>query len=196
MRTYPIIAVIVACLCSFLFADPYPLAVDPTGEKLGDKPVAYQHQGRDLLFANEQSLEAFKKDPAALLKKVDEQIVEQQLKLYPIDTCVVAGEKLGEMGDPVNVVVNNRLIRLCCGGCKKSAITKYDEHVKKLNAAAIEQQAPKYANKTCVVSEQDEVGDKPTDLVIGGRLVRLCCEDCEAAVKANPAKYLAKVESK
>ena len=38
-------------------------------------------------------------------------------KPYPLDTCLVAGEKLGEMGDPVVLVVGNQQVKLCCDGC-------------------------------------------------------------------------------
>jgi len=195
MRTTTLVSLIICCLTAFSFAEPYPLATDPTGEKLGDKPIAFQHEGRDLLFASEASLEAFKKDPATMLNKVDEQIVEQQTKIYPLETCVITGEKLGSMGKPVDKVVNNRLERLCCKGCSKKAVTQFDDNVKKLNAAVIEQQLPKYANKTCVVSG-DDLGDKPVDHVVAGRLVRLCCDDCIKALDANPAKYLEKIETK
>lgn len=36
---------------------------------------------------------------------------------YPIDTCVVSGEKLGGMGDTVKFDYQGREIRFCCPGC-------------------------------------------------------------------------------
>jgi hypothetical protein len=41
---------------------------------------------------------------------------------YPLDTCVVSGEKLGEMGEPVDYIYKedgepDRLVRLCCKMC-------------------------------------------------------------------------------
>jgi hypothetical protein len=41
---------------------------------------------------------------------------------YPLDTCVVSGEKLGEMGAPVDYIYKedgkpDRLVRLCCKMC-------------------------------------------------------------------------------
>jgi hypothetical protein len=38
-------------------------------------------------------------------------------KPYPLDTCLVAGEKLGEMGEPLVVVVGNQQVKLCCDHC-------------------------------------------------------------------------------
>ena len=44
-------------------------------------------------------------------------VVKAQVKDYPLDTCVVTGEKLGSMGDPIDYVFGNRLVRFCCKGC-------------------------------------------------------------------------------
>ena len=36
---------------------------------------------------------------------------------FPVDVCVVSGEKLGSMGKPVTVQHQGRTIPLCCKGC-------------------------------------------------------------------------------
>jgi hypothetical protein len=41
---------------------------------------------------------------------------------YPLDTCVVSGEKLGEMGKPIDYIYKeegkpDRLVRFCCKMC-------------------------------------------------------------------------------
>ena len=59
----------------------------------------------------------FKKDAAKYLKKIDNAIVKKQRKNYPLNTCVVAGGELGSMGEPVEVIAGNRLVRFCCKGC-------------------------------------------------------------------------------
>ena len=33
--------------------------------------------------------------------------------------CPVSGEKLGSMGEPVDVLYGTRLVRLCCKSCGK-----------------------------------------------------------------------------
>jgi hypothetical protein len=38
-------------------------------------------------------------------------------KPYPLDVCVVSGEKLGEMGKPVVLQHEGREVRLCCPAC-------------------------------------------------------------------------------
>jgi len=38
---------------------------------------------------------------------------------YPLTTCVVSGEKLGEMGPPVVINHQGTEVRFCCNGCVK-----------------------------------------------------------------------------
>jgi len=37
---------------------------------------------------------------------------------YPLKTCVISGEKLGEMGTPYVFQHEGTEVRLCCAGCK------------------------------------------------------------------------------
>jgi hypothetical protein len=39
---------------------------------------------------------------------------------YILDTSLISGQKLGSMGEPVDYVYGNRLIRFCCAGCVSS----------------------------------------------------------------------------
>jgi len=39
---------------------------------------------------------------------------------YPLDFCIVSGQKLGSMGEPVDYMHEGRLIRLCCSGCLRA----------------------------------------------------------------------------
>jgi len=38
---------------------------------------------------------------------------------YPLDFCIVSGEKLGSMGAPIVKVYDGREVRFCCSGCVK-----------------------------------------------------------------------------
>ena len=42
-----------------------------------------------------------------------------KLKPYTLKTCVVSGDKLGEMGDPFVYAYEGREIKFCCKGCVK-----------------------------------------------------------------------------
>ncbi len=42
---------------------------------------------------------------------------ESSSKPYPLDTCLVSGEKLGSMGDPVVINHEGQEIKFCCDTC-------------------------------------------------------------------------------
>ena len=58
---------------------------------------------------------------------------EQQAKPYPMDTCVVSGEKLGEMGDPYVFTYEGQEIKLCCKNCLKKFDKDPQTYLKKLD---------------------------------------------------------------
>lgn len=75
-----------------------------------------------------------KADPAAYLAKLDEQVIEAQKADYKLDVCPISGEKIEE-GAP-QIVVANRLVKLCCEGCKKGAEKDPAGLIEKIDAAA------------------------------------------------------------
>ncbi len=42
-----------------------------------------------------------------------------KVKRYPLETCLVSGDKLGAMGKPVRFATQGREIILCCQDCRK-----------------------------------------------------------------------------
>ncbi|HEY5891771.1 MAG TPA: hypothetical protein VIT91_00945 [Chthoniobacterales bacterium] len=59
-------------------------------------------------------------------------------KPYALETCLISGEKLGEMGKPVVFDYQGQQIKLCCKDCKKQfdkdpakAMAEYEAAVKK-----------------------------------------------------------------
>lgn len=178
--------------------DPYTLSTDPvTGKALGNSPLVHQHDGRELRFTDQESLEAFKQDPARYLSAVDRQLTQQQLPRYPSDTCLMTGGKLGGMGEPVNHIYRNRLVRFCCAGCVAGFEKEPAKHLSKLDAAVIQKQKSSYPTDTCVVSGDKFGGDmgEPVDVVIGNRLIRVCCSGCVTNLLATPATYIEKLNA-
>lgn len=55
-------------------------------------------------------------------------------KPYPRDTCIVSGDKLGEMGTPVVRVVNGQEVKLCCKDCLKDFDKDPVKYLTKLDA--------------------------------------------------------------
>ena len=64
-----------------------------------------------------------------------EQNNEKKPKPYLLKTCIVSGEKLGEMGKPVVYVHEGREIQFCCKDCTKDFKKNPAKYVKKIEAA-------------------------------------------------------------
>jgi YHS domain-containing protein len=180
--------------------DPYLLDTDPvTGAKLPavDKLVIIEHEGRELRFASDENVASFRAEASKYLVAVDEKLIAQQLPFYPLKACVVSGEKLGDMGKPVDLIYRNRLVRFCCASCKPEFEKDVARYVAKLDAAVVEVQGKKYPGQRCVVSGEEFGGDMgdPSDHVIGNRMVRLCCSGCVKKLRKDPLKYLSMLET-
>lgn len=94
-------------------------------------------------FCCEDCPAKYEADPATYGKKLDDAIIAAQKESYPLDTCVVSGEKLGSMGDPVDVVVENKLVRLCCASCEKKLRQEPAKYLSELDKAGKTQPADK-----------------------------------------------------
>jgi len=64
---------------------------------------------------------------------VQEQVIAAQKPGYPLDTCVISGEKLGD--SPVDIVIGSRLVRTCCGKCAAKVKSDPQAAFSKLDAA-------------------------------------------------------------
>lgn len=177
-------------------AAAYPLTTCPiSGGKLGSmgEPVVKVYEGREVKFCCASCPPTFEKDVAKSLAKLDESIIKDQTPFYPLDTSVVTGKKLP--AKPVDWVYENRLVRL--GDEAEKAEFKKDaaKHLAALDKAAVEKQTKDYPLQTCAVSKE-KLGSmgKPVDMIVAGRLVRLCCNDCVKSVGKDPAKYIAMVD--
>ncbi|MEI7730673.1 MAG: hypothetical protein WCO56_13950 [Verrucomicrobiota bacterium] len=53
-------------------------------------------------------------------------------KPYPLETCIVTGEKLGGMGEAYVFVHEGQEIKLCCKGCLKAFKKEPAKYLKKL----------------------------------------------------------------
>jgi hypothetical protein len=126
--------------------------------------------------------------------ELDAAVIAQQKPSYPLSICPVSGEPLGSMGDPLDLVANGRLVRVCCKGCTRAVTTNPADAIAKIDAAVIAAQKPTYPLNTCPISGQ-ELGEKAQDVVHGTRLVRLCCEECKVAFAKDPAPTMAKIDA-
>jgi len=178
--------------------DPYPLDhCVMSGKQFTEdaQPVVVVHEGREIKFCCDGCKGKFEADPAAVLSKLDGEIIEQQKAKYPLTTCVVSGKEIAE-GEGIDYVYNNRYVKLCCAGCEKKIEGEPAKYIGDVDAAVIKAQEGSYASKTCPVSGE-ELGSmgEPVKLVVANQLVELCCKGCTKKVKADPAKYLSMVTS-
>ena len=194
-------AVAVAAKKAPAWSDPYPLGTCPvSGEPLGEMgdPIVKKYNGREIRFCCKKCVGKFEKDLKASMKKVDEAIIKDQMRYYPLQTCPVSGEPLTEDGEDkaVNFVYGNRLVRLCCNMCKKKFKANPQKYIAALDKAAADAQRKDYPLNTCPVSGEQlgEMGD-PVEVVVAGRLVRLCCNMCKPKIMANPKPFLDKIDA-
>jgi YHS domain-containing protein len=115
----------------------YPLmtcVVD--GKPLGATPIEFLSQYTLVRVDSEACRAAFLADPKKPLAVLEQAVIAKQGPTYPLGTCVVTGEKLGEMGDPVNYVYQGHLVRFCCSGCIRSFEKDPASYLKKIAAAS------------------------------------------------------------
>jgi hypothetical protein len=113
---------------------------------------------------------------------------------YPLNTCVVSGEELEGDEEPVTFEAGGRTFRTCCKKCMGKVQKAPEDFVKKLDAAVIAQQLPTYPLGTCPVSGEKLGGmGEPTQVVLDGTLVQLCCPKCVKKATADSAAMAQKV---
>ncbi|MHC4107839.1 MAG: hypothetical protein ACYSTY_07130 [Planctomycetota bacterium] len=178
--------------------DPYPLDTCPvSGEVLGGMgpPIVMMHEGREVRLCCKGCIRKFEADSEKYLQKIDEAIVKDQLPHYPLTTCPVSQEELGSMGEPVNLVYGNRLVRFCCKGCVRKFKKAPTDYLAKLDAAVIANQTDGYPLSACPISGEplDAMGG-PVDLVFANRLVRFCCNGCVGTFYKAPSVHLAALD--
>lgn len=80
---------------------------------------AHHPDGEDVDSAKMASIAGQVAETVAAIKIIEEPTAEQlaAAKPYPLKTCVMSGEELGSMGDPIVLIVGDQQIKLCCDGC-------------------------------------------------------------------------------
>ncbi len=77
----------------------------------------------------------------------------EKAKPYLLKTCLVSGEKLGEMGPPHVFTYQGREIKLCCKGCLKDFNREPATYIRKLEEVETPASNPHggRANTVCAV---------------------------------------------
>ncbi len=72
-------------------------------------------------FSKASDAAAPKAPQAQIVKTPEEKAKATELaKTYPLTTCPVSGDKIGDMGETIDTLYQGQLIRFCCKGCVKS----------------------------------------------------------------------------
>jgi hypothetical protein len=161
-----------------------------SGEELGDDAVTFQAGGRTFRTCCPKCEKKIEKSPADYIEKLDAAVIAAQAAHYPLTVCPISGKKLGEK--PVEIVIDDTLVRLCCPKCEAKARAEGAKIVQKIHDAAYSEQMTSYPLKTCVVSGE-ELDKDAVSTLFDTTLVRTCCSKCVAKVEKDPAKYLAKL---
>ncbi len=85
---------------------------------LGDSPVNVVVNNRLFRTCCAGCAAGIQDDAEGYFEKLDAAVKEAQADSYALETCPVSGQELGSMGDPVELVIANRLVKLCCAGCE------------------------------------------------------------------------------
>ena len=58
-----------------------------------------------------------------------------EVKPYPLDYCIVSGDKLGEMGKPIVTVYKGQEMKFCCASCPKKFKADPEKYLKLMDEA-------------------------------------------------------------
>ena len=125
------------------------------------------------------------------------------IPLKPQTTCPVMG---GEIDKAQYVDYQGKRIYVCCGGCKAEVVKSPMQYIAKIEAAGQSVEvlpvSPLAAPETGIAGKHLQtlcpvLGnpiDKKLFVDYKGKRIYVCCAMCILKVKANPAKYLRKIE--
>lgn len=172
--------------------DPYPLEKCVIMDVPLDKRAhVLELNGREIRVCCSDCEDTFRAKFETWVRTLDDRIKDQQRSLYPLDICVVDETKL-EDSNRLDVVVCNRLFRVCSAGCQERLDRDPAKYFAIVNKAVIEKQKESYPLTKCIVSGK-ALGSDAVDHVVANQLVRLANADQIDAFNKTPGKYLAQV---
>ncbi|MEY3027567.1 MAG: hypothetical protein RLZZ238_2464 [Planctomycetota bacterium] len=113
---------------------------------------------------------------------------------YPLDTCPVSGEKLGD--DAVSVVLSGMKdknldgthMKFCCKKCEAAFKADPAKFMPKVDKQIIEK-AGNYPLGTCLVMTDEGLDASSKTVVYHNRVYKLCCKKCVSRFNSDPTKY-------
>ncbi len=165
-----------------------------TGQPLDSmgEPVIETINDREVRFCCAGCIGKYRDTRADYEAAVNAVIIEQQQAAYPLDVCLVMDTALGSMGDPIDYVHQNRLVRFCCAGCEGVFEGDPEKFIEKVDVALLEKKRADHSPDDVCIVTGEPLGDTPAAFSIANQLLLLESEACVDAVRANPAQYLNK----
>ena len=135
----------------------YPLSTCPvSGEALDEHPIQMVYGTRLVELCCAGCKKDFAKTPGKFMQAVDAAYIEALSKTYPLTTCPISGEPLGDK--PVKTLHGVQLVEFCCNKCVREFEKNPAPVLEKL--AAARGAAPARAAKPAGRMDHDEDGDK------------------------------------
>lgn len=103
-----------------------------------ENPISFVVNNRLVRVCCNHCVEEVSSYPQEYLPVLEAAYAAAQRDDYPMTTCAVSGEELGSMGDPIEVVAGQTLVKLCCKGCVKRVHTDPMKFVAMVQAARAE----------------------------------------------------------
>jgi len=119
---------------------------------------------------------------------------------YPLDTCIVSGEKLGAdakvvvLSDQKDPLQNGRQMKFCCPKCETEFAADPARYVRDLDAKIVAAQGKGYPIDHCLMMRDEKLDDGAKVVVYGNRVYKFCCAKCVRKFGADPAKWSAEYE--
>lgn len=179
--------------------DPYPLdTCIVTGEPLGDHPVVLVlkdqrdalQEGRQLKFVNEDARNRFLTNQREYLVKLDNEIIAKFASSYPLTRDVVEIDKM--LVERNEFVFGNRCYVVARAKNIDNFVKQSGRYVKSYDKMVGTMQRNHYPLDTSIVSG-NKLPEKPYDVVIGARLLRVVDEAEAKTLLEDPRPYLAKL---
>jgi hypothetical protein len=146
------------------------------------------------IAAQDEGKEPAEKPAATAQADADTAVIAAQLPFYPLTTCVISDEELGD--DTVNTVVDGNLYRTCCKRCAAKIVSDPSAARAKIERAVVAAQKPLWPLESCPISSEAYGGEmgEPLDVVHGMRYVKLCCKGCKRGLAKNPDRVFGAID--
>lgn len=150
--------------------------------------------GVDVSFCCPPCIKPYEENYEDYRRQIAGQIVLLELSYYPTDRCIVSGKELSKETEAIDYVLGNRLVRLENSSCIEKLNAEQEKYNQKLDYLIKDAERKDYPLKTCIVSGGPLNPDKtPFEVVVGNRLMKLCCGGCQGKIRETPYVYVKKI---